>query len=260
MTDIKTHIGYARAWVRLALEKKLLSKHFRTLLSDTALLRTLYKRSAFLRCEDEKEQFLYHLLTLNAVDYLCFTNTYPTSSTYGARSNCWRARSHLRFPAIKCLLLLSFSTFCVCVCVNGDTDSLANTYRITISGCNIPVAEIWPGNDDGQRLGRDLGRHGRNAESGHTTELAGICLSCKYVHTNSCCCCYCCMSCARALSMLCHRSTSGTHAPSHSGASISRVLQTRLCAHARSCVRVCLLRILNDTRCSLSVLSVDELN
>lgn len=82
MTDIKTHIGYARAWVRLALEKKLLSKHFRTLLSDTALLRTLYKRSAFVRCEDEKEQFLYHLLTLNAVDYFCFTSTYPTTSTF----------------------------------------------------------------------------------------------------------------------------------------------------------------------------------
>lgn len=80
ITDIKTHIGYARAWIRLALEKKLLSKHFRTLLSDTVLLRTLYKRSAFVRCEEEKEQFLYHLLTLNAVDYFCFTNTYPTTS------------------------------------------------------------------------------------------------------------------------------------------------------------------------------------
>ncbi|CAD7081131.1 unnamed protein product [Hermetia illucens] len=79
MTDIKTHIGYTRAWVRLALEKKLLSRHFRTLLSDTTLLRSLYKRSAFLRCEDEKEQFLYHLLTLNTVDYFCFTNIYPTT-------------------------------------------------------------------------------------------------------------------------------------------------------------------------------------
>lgn len=79
MTDVKTHIGYARAWVRLALEKKLLSRHFRTLLSDTSLLKSLYKRSAFLRCDEEKEQFLYHLLTLNAVDYFCFTNTYPTT-------------------------------------------------------------------------------------------------------------------------------------------------------------------------------------
>lgn len=39
MTDIKTHIGYARAWVRLSLEKKLLSRHLHTLLSDSALLR-----------------------------------------------------------------------------------------------------------------------------------------------------------------------------------------------------------------------------
>nr|XP_034181426.1 DENN domain-containing protein 5B isoform X4 [Osmia lignaria] len=79
MTDIKTHIGYARAWVRLALEKKLLSRHLKTLLSHTRLLRSQYKRSAFLRCEEEKEQFLYHLLTLNAVDYFCFTNNYPTT-------------------------------------------------------------------------------------------------------------------------------------------------------------------------------------
>lgn len=82
MTDVKTQIGYARAWVRLALEKKLLSRHFRTLLSDTSLLRSLYKRSAFVRCDEERDQFLYHLLTLNAVDYFCFTNTYPTTSIY----------------------------------------------------------------------------------------------------------------------------------------------------------------------------------
>ncbi|KAG8035318.1 hypothetical protein G9C98_006764 [Cotesia typhae] len=79
MTEIKTHIGYARAWVRLALEKKLLSRHLKVLLFNTTLLRNQYKRSAFLRCEEEKEQFLYHLLTLNAVDYFCFTNNYPTT-------------------------------------------------------------------------------------------------------------------------------------------------------------------------------------
>jgi hypothetical protein len=39
MTEIKTHIGYARAWVRLALEKKLLSRHLRTLLADNSLLK-----------------------------------------------------------------------------------------------------------------------------------------------------------------------------------------------------------------------------
>ncbi|KAK7085845.1 DENN domain-containing protein 5B, partial [Halocaridina rubra] len=79
MTEIKTHIGYARAWVRLSLEKKLLSKHLTSLLSGYELLRTLYKRYAFLRCDDEKEQFLSYLLSLNAVDYFCFTNTYTST-------------------------------------------------------------------------------------------------------------------------------------------------------------------------------------
>ncbi|CAH0560214.1 unnamed protein product [Brassicogethes aeneus] len=79
MSDVRTGIGMARAWVRLALEKKQLSKHFRTILSDQTLLRNMYKRSAFLRSEEEREQFLYHLLSLNAVDYFCFTSTYPTT-------------------------------------------------------------------------------------------------------------------------------------------------------------------------------------
>lgn len=46
------------------------------------MFRTLYKRYAFLRCDDEKEQFLYHLLTLNAVDYYCYTNTYTNTSKF----------------------------------------------------------------------------------------------------------------------------------------------------------------------------------
>ncbi|CAB1339255.1 unnamed protein product, partial [Coregonus sp. 'balchen'] len=41
-------------------------------------MRKLYKRYAFLRCDDEKEQFLYHLLSFNAVDYFCFTNVFTT--------------------------------------------------------------------------------------------------------------------------------------------------------------------------------------
>lgn len=44
MTEIKTHIGYARAWVRLALEKKLLSRHLKTLLADNTLLRYWKKK------------------------------------------------------------------------------------------------------------------------------------------------------------------------------------------------------------------------
>ncbi|EGW10829.1 DENN domain-containing protein 5B [Cricetulus griseus] len=41
-------------------------------------LEKLYKRYAFLRCEEEREQFLYHLLSLNAVDYFCFTSVFTT--------------------------------------------------------------------------------------------------------------------------------------------------------------------------------------
>uniref|UniRef100_A0A914XD19 DENN domain-containing protein 5A n=1 Tax=Plectus sambesii TaxID=2011161 RepID=A0A914XD19_9BILA len=76
MSEIKTDIGYARAFVRLALERKLLHKHLKTLLLHSDLLRELYKRYAFLRCEDEKEQFLYHILSLNAAEFRCFTNTF----------------------------------------------------------------------------------------------------------------------------------------------------------------------------------------
>ena len=39
LTEIRSDIGYAWAFVRLSLEKKLLSKHLRALLSDKALLR-----------------------------------------------------------------------------------------------------------------------------------------------------------------------------------------------------------------------------
>ncbi|VDP38770.1 unnamed protein product, partial [Schistosoma margrebowiei] len=73
MKTVKTDIGFARAFVRLALEKKLLSAHLTRLLMDTKLLRHLYTRYAFLRCEEEREQFLVHLLSLNAVDYFSFT-------------------------------------------------------------------------------------------------------------------------------------------------------------------------------------------
>jgi len=51
------------------------------LLSMPCSHRKLYKRYAFLRCEEEKEQFLFHLLSLNAVDYFCFTSVFTTIST-----------------------------------------------------------------------------------------------------------------------------------------------------------------------------------
>uniref|UniRef100_A0A8C1EMV4 DENN domain-containing protein 5B n=1 Tax=Cyprinus carpio carpio TaxID=630221 RepID=A0A8C1EMV4_CYPCA len=78
MGEIKTDVGRARAWIRLSLEKKLLSQHLKQLLSNQALTKKLYKRYAFLRCEEEKEQFLFHLLSLNTVDYFCFTSVFTT--------------------------------------------------------------------------------------------------------------------------------------------------------------------------------------
>ncbi|KAK1168846.1 DENN domain-containing protein 5B-like isoform X3 [Acipenser oxyrinchus oxyrinchus] len=78
VSEIKTDVGRARGWIRLSLEKKLLSQHLKQLLSNRALTKKLYKRYAFLRCEEEKEQFLYHLLTLNTVDYFCFTSVFTT--------------------------------------------------------------------------------------------------------------------------------------------------------------------------------------
>ena len=32
------------------------------------------------RCEDEREQALYYLQTLNTIDFSCFTNAYTKSS------------------------------------------------------------------------------------------------------------------------------------------------------------------------------------
>ncbi|XP_023668531.2 DENN domain-containing protein 5B isoform X1 [Paramormyrops kingsleyae] len=78
ISEIKTEVGRARAWIRLSLEKKQLSRHLKQLLCNVALTKKLYKRYAFLRCEEEKEQFLYHLLSLNAVDYYCFTGVFTT--------------------------------------------------------------------------------------------------------------------------------------------------------------------------------------
>uniref|UniRef100_A0A6G1S6Q4 DENN domain-containing protein 5A n=1 Tax=Aceria tosichella TaxID=561515 RepID=A0A6G1S6Q4_9ACAR len=76
LKDVKTDVGKARAFIKLSLEGKKLSKHLKTLIGDQELLNSLYKPYAFLRCEDEREQFLMYLLTLNAVDLPCFTSTF----------------------------------------------------------------------------------------------------------------------------------------------------------------------------------------
>ena len=50
MHEIKTEIGYARAWIRLALERKALSSYLHVLVSDANLLKTLYKRYVSTQC------------------------------------------------------------------------------------------------------------------------------------------------------------------------------------------------------------------
>ena len=45
MTDIRSDVGYTRAWVRLALERKMLSTHLKELLSDASLLRSVCQLS-----------------------------------------------------------------------------------------------------------------------------------------------------------------------------------------------------------------------
>uniref|UniRef100_A0A673XVX9 DENN/MADD domain containing 5B n=1 Tax=Salmo trutta TaxID=8032 RepID=A0A673XVX9_SALTR len=78
--EVNLTLGQARAWIHLALEKKLLSQHLKLLLANHDLIRQLYKPYAFLLCEEEREQFLFHLLSLNTVDYLCFTRKFTSIS------------------------------------------------------------------------------------------------------------------------------------------------------------------------------------
>lgn len=73
-----SEIGFARAFVRLALERRLLSRHLSELFSHSDLLQALYKRDAFLRADDGdlRKQFLAHVESLKLLDYKCFSNSY----------------------------------------------------------------------------------------------------------------------------------------------------------------------------------------
>ena len=73
-----SEIGFARAFVRLALERRLLSRHLSELFSHIDLLQALYKRDAFLRADDGdlRKQFLAHVESLQLLDYKCFSNSY----------------------------------------------------------------------------------------------------------------------------------------------------------------------------------------
>ncbi|GMS84880.1 hypothetical protein PENTCL1PPCAC_7055, partial [Pristionchus entomophagus] len=76
MCEMKSELGYARAFVRLALERRLLHKHLQTILTNYKLMTDNYKVYAFVRQEEEREQFLMHIMSLNAAKFRCFTNTF----------------------------------------------------------------------------------------------------------------------------------------------------------------------------------------
>lgn len=102
MHELKTDVGRARGFVRLALEKKSLSRHLLELLTHEELTRYTihmhcalsqvfiplpsllslppssrrYREYAFIRTDEEREQFLYHLLTLTAREFSCFTTVF----------------------------------------------------------------------------------------------------------------------------------------------------------------------------------------
>ena len=60
----------------------------------------MYKRVAFLRCEDEREQALYHLLSLNTADFKCFTNAFTSTGLFFNRTCPHRNYLHMywKFP------------------------------------------------------------------------------------------------------------------------------------------------------------------
>uniref|UniRef100_A0A3Q3IP40 UDENN domain-containing protein n=1 Tax=Monopterus albus TaxID=43700 RepID=A0A3Q3IP40_MONAL len=77
MSEGLSEVGQARAWIHLALEKKMLSQHLKELLTNQELLRS----ELFITLLEnfiEREQFLFHLLSLNTVDYLCFTHVFTS--------------------------------------------------------------------------------------------------------------------------------------------------------------------------------------
>jgi len=65
MSEIKTAFGYTRAFVRLALEKKLLSRHLKELLSNHELLRQVTSHifgHRYTRCFLKKDPFLFFFI------------------------------------------------------------------------------------------------------------------------------------------------------------------------------------------------------
>ena len=78
MKSIQTDVGRARAWVRLAIEKRLLSHHLSLITSNPMIVDELYKKYGLLRNREEWEQCLFHLLALGKtqVFFLLFSSLF----------------------------------------------------------------------------------------------------------------------------------------------------------------------------------------
>eukprot|EP00117_Sycon_ciliatum_P004645 scpid19820/ scgid5183/ DENN domain-containing protein 5B; Rab6IP1-like protein len=80
MPEIKSDNGCARAFIRLALEKKMLASYLEKLVDDMVYLVETYRDYAFLRQEDMAEQLIGHLLILTTVNLSSFSNCYHSAT------------------------------------------------------------------------------------------------------------------------------------------------------------------------------------
>merc|ERR1719431_250073 len=80
MKSITTDTGKARAWIRLSIEKRLLSHHLSMITSNPLIINDLYKPYGILHNRDDWDICLYHILSLGKtqdVEFNCFTTAYP---------------------------------------------------------------------------------------------------------------------------------------------------------------------------------------
>ncbi len=77
-----------------------------------------YREYAFIRTEDEREQFLYHLLTLTAREFSCFTSAFVQTSKSTLRRH-WTGGGIVfnSLQHIYVYIRVNLCGVCVCVCV-----------------------------------------------------------------------------------------------------------------------------------------------
>ncbi|RDD45208.1 DENN domain-containing protein 5B [Trichoplax sp. H2] len=77
MKEIGTDVGYVKAFLRLALEKKCLSNHLKELVErDDYFLVSQYKECALIHNQDARHQLFMHLLSFSLFNFRCMTTSY----------------------------------------------------------------------------------------------------------------------------------------------------------------------------------------